>query len=178
MPAARTSMRISVSPEDFNAWSDLMALLHGAFAYMASRIDPPSSLTRMGVDDLRGKAQEENLIVAFEGTELVGCAFAALRDDCVYVGKIAVAESARRKGIAREMMATAVGVAHRNRRPFLELQTRVELVENQQTFAALGFEKAAETAHPGYDGPTSVTMRKRVGESDDRRFDTRAKDMT
>lgn len=157
-------MRISVSPTDFSAWHDLLALLQGAFAYMESRIDPPSSLNRMGVEDLRAKAKEETLIVATEGNEIIGCAFAAIRDDCVYVGKVAVANSARRKGVARELMATAEGVARNNQRHFLELQTRFELVENYQTFAALGFEKVAETAHPGYDRPTSITMRKRVAE--------------
>ena len=42
----------------------------------------------------------------------------------------------------------------------LELNTRVELTENHATFHALGFERIAETAHPGFDRPTSVLMRK------------------
>jgi phosphinothricin acetyltransferase len=44
----------------------------------------------------------------------------------------------------------------------LELQTRVELIENHNTFSALGFEKVAETAHPGYSRPTSITMQRAV----------------
>jgi GNAT superfamily N-acetyltransferase len=119
----------------------------------------------MGVDAVRAKAKDETMIVATEGTELVGCVFAAVRDDCVYVGKLAVADTARRKGVARALMAAAEDVARQNQRPFLELQTRVELTENHKTFAALGFEKVAETAHPGYDRPTSITMRKRVPHS-------------
>jgi GNAT superfamily N-acetyltransferase len=158
-------MRNSISPSDFNAWSELLALLLSAFAYMASRIDPPSSLNHMGAEDLRHKAQEETLITATDGTELMGCAFAALRDDCVYVGKVAVADTARRKGVARELMAAAERVARLNQREFIELQTRIELVENHTTFAALGCEKIAETAHPGYSRPTSITMRKRVVQS-------------
>jgi N-acetylglutamate synthase-like GNAT family acetyltransferase len=157
-------MRISVSPTDFSAWHDLLALLQAAFAYMESRIDPPSSLNEMEIEDLRAKAKQETLIVAMEGTEIIGCAFAAIRGDCVYVGKVAVANSARRKGVARELIAAAEGVARQNQRRFLELQTRVELIENYQTFAALGFEKVAETAHPGYNRPTSITMRRRIAE--------------
>lgn len=155
-------MRISVSPSDFNGWSDLLALLQRAFAYMESRIDPPSSLNHMGAEDLRSKAKDETMIVATDGAELIGCAFVALRDDCVYVSKVAVADTARRKGVARELMVAAERVARLNQREFLELQTRIELVENHRTFAALGFEKVAETAHPGYSRPTSITMRKRV----------------
>ena len=158
-------MRISVSPTDFNAWSELLALLREAFAYMEPRIDPPSSLNRIGIEDLRSKAKEEILIIATEGAQLIGCAFAVVRDDCVYVSKVAVADSARRKGVARELMAAAERVARQCRRRFLELQTRVELVENHKIFTALGFEKVAETAHPGYSRPTSIIMRKRIAES-------------
>jgi hypothetical protein len=62
-------------------------------------------------------------------------------------------------------MAAAEDIARQNQRQFLELQTRVELIENHKTFAALGFEKVAEAAHPGYDRPTSIVMRKRVRQS-------------
>ena len=158
-------MQITISPAGFSDWPQLLALLRESFAYMDSRIDPPSSLTRMGIDELKAKAAEETLIVATEGQNLVGCAFAAVQEECVYVGKIAVAQSARGKGVARAMLAAAEVLAHGHGRRFLELQTRIELVENHATFAALGFEKVAETAHAGYYRPTSITMRKRVAES-------------
>jgi GNAT superfamily N-acetyltransferase len=158
-------MRISVSPTDFTDWHGLLGLLRGSFAFMDGRIDPPSSLTRMGVEELKTKAAEETLIIATDGQELMGCAFAAVREDCVYVGKVAVASSARRQGVARAMMNTAENLAREHNRSYLELQTRVELVENHATFRALGFTKVAETAHPGYSRPTSITMRRRVAES-------------
>ena len=158
-------MHISVAPPNFTAWPELLGLLRGAFAYMESRIDPPSSLTRMGIDALRERAKDETMIIATEGTELIGCAFAAVREDCVYVGKLAVADTARRKGVARALLAAAEDLARQNQRQFLELQTRVELIENHKTFAALGFEKVAEAAHPGYNRPTSIIMRKRVRQS-------------
>jgi len=158
-------MQISVSPTGFSDWPQLLDLLRESFAYMTSRIDPPSSLTRMSIDEFKTKATEETLIIATEGKELIGCAFAALRDDCVYVGKVAVASSARRQGVARAIFTAAEILARQHRRDFLELQTRVELVENHATFAALGFEKVAETAHPGFSRPTSITMRKRLSVS-------------
>ena len=64
---------------------------------MDARIDPPSSLKGMGIEAFQAKAAAETLIVAEEGEHLIGCAFAALRDDCVYVGK--VAEAARGRGV-------------------------------------------------------------------------------
>ena len=159
-------MQISISPAGFSDWPQLLALLRESFAYMDSRIDPPSSLTRMGIEEVKAKAAQEALIVAAEGQNLIGCAFAAVQDECVYVGKVAVAPSARRKGVARAMFAAAEVLAHVHGRRFLELQTRIELVENHATFAALGFQRVAETAHPGYNRPTSITMRKQVAESD------------
>jgi len=157
-------MQISISPVGFTDWPQLVGLLHESFAYMDSRIDPPSSLAKMGVEEFKAKAAAESLILAQEDQAILGCAFAALRDDCVYVGKVAVTASARGRGIARALFDAAEGLAHRHGRAFLELQTRVELVENQATFVALGFEKIAETAHPGYARPTSITMRRRVRE--------------
>jgi GNAT superfamily N-acetyltransferase len=156
-------MRIVTSPTQFTDWASLLELLQGAFAHMDSRIDPPSSLHRMGIEELRSKAQRESLILATDGSELVGCAFAAVRQDCVYVSKLAVVEHARGRGVARQIMAAAESLARDNGRPAVEIQTRVELVENHETFAALGFARVGETAHAGYSRPTSITMRKLVG---------------
>ncbi len=153
---------VHIAPTNFDAWPDLLALLQHSFAYMTPRIDPPSSLDQLDADQLRRKAGNETLIIATEGNRLVGCAFAAVRADCVYVGKVAVAECARRQGLARRLMAMAEQVARDHQQPFLELQTRIELVENQATFSALGFVAVAETAHPGYTRTTSITLRKPV----------------
>ena len=155
-------VRIVVAPPDFADWAGLLALLHANYAYMAARIDPPSSLLRMDVAQFEKKSRDETMILAFEGQRLVGCVFAALREDRVYVGKLAVDTALRGRGIARRMMLEAEALARANAKPFLELETRVELTENHRTFAALGYSKVAETAHPGYSRPTSIVMRKPV----------------
>ena len=155
-------MQIRVSPEGFSDWSQLVGLVRDSFAYMDSRIDPPSSIKKMSIDEFKAKAAAETLILVEDGKEIIGCAFAAIRDDCVYVGKVAVAQSVRGQGVARAMFAAAEELARMHGRRFLELQTRVELVENHATFAALGFNKTGESAHEGYSRPTSITMRKAV----------------
>lgn len=162
MTARSNDVRILVSPRQFADWTGLLALLHSAYAYMESRINPPSSLLRMDVHQLEKKARDEALILAFEDQRLIGCAFASLREDCVYVSKLAVDTAVRRRGVARKMMQEAERFARANARPFVELETRIELIENHKTFAALGFSKVAESAHPGFDRPTSITMRKPV----------------
>ena len=42
----------------------------------------------------------------------------------------------------------------------LELQVRIELVENQQAFAKMGFVKVSENCHPGYGCVSEITMQK------------------
>lgn len=157
------SLHITTDPADFSDWPALLALLQQAFAFMDGRIDPPSSLQGLGAEDLRAKAGREHLILAREHGQLLGCAYADLRPDRVYVGKVAVAPAARRRGIARQLLAAAEALARQAGRPVLELQTRIELVENQQTFIALGFVPVAATAHPGFSRPTSLTLQRRVG---------------
>jgi len=155
-------LRIVVAPREFDDWPALLALLRSAYAYMEGRIDPPSSLLRMSAEDFARKSRDETLILAWDGARLVGCGFAALREGCVYVGKLAVDESMRRRGVARGILEAAEALARENGRPFVELETRIELTENHATFAAVGFRRVAESAHPGYDRPTSVTLRKPV----------------
>lgn len=149
----------------FDRWEALHRLLMQSFAYMAGRIDPPSSLLRMGPAELAAKAGEETLILATEGERIVGCLLLKLDADRAYVGKLAVDDAFRGRGIARRMLALAEAKARAAGHDAIELQTRVELHENHAAFARLGFEKTGETAHAGYARPTSVTMRKRLAVS-------------
>lgn len=157
-------VKVIVAPPGFDDWAGLLALLHAAYAYMAPRIDPPSSLLRMDAAQFERKSRDETLIIATFGDRLVGCAFAAVRDDCVYVGKLAVDASLRGRGIARRIFEAADGIAQAHGKAFLELETRVELTENHRTFGALGFIKIAESAHAGYSRPTTLRMRRAVVE--------------
>lgn len=160
--AAAPAARVEAAPAGFDDYAAVAALLRASFAYMQGRIDPPSSLDAMTEADLRDKARTERLLLAWVGQRLVGCAYAALRPDSVYVGKLAVAEDLRGRGIARRLVDLAEAFARETGRPALELQTRVELLDNQRQFEAMGFAIAARTAHAGYARPTSVTMRRPV----------------
>jgi GNAT superfamily N-acetyltransferase len=143
-------------------WAALHALLAESFACIEGRIDPPSSLSAMTPETLRGKAAEETLVTLWEEDALLGCGY--LRDTArsVYLGKLAVRADRRGRGLLRLIVAEADAMARALGRPLLELQTRVELTENHAIFAALGFREVGRTAHPGYDRPTSVTMERPV----------------
>ena len=155
--------RLRIDPEGFDQWPALLGLLRDAFAYMDGRIDPPSSLQALDAQALRAKAAREHLIVVESADgRLLGCAFAECRAEVVYVGKLAVVSAARGQGLSRRLLGAADTVARRQGRAWLELQTRVELLENHRTFAALGFDEVARTAHKGFDRPTSLTLRRAV----------------
>ena len=153
---------IDVAPQAFTAWEGLAHLVREAFKYMEHRIDPPSSLLAMEVADFIKKAQDETLIIAQINNRLIGCAFAAIREDCVYLSKVAVNHAHRRQGVTRSLFEAAEELARKMGKSFLELQARIELTENHQAFGALGFIKVAETAHPGFNRTTSITMRRVV----------------
>lgn len=138
--------------------TDLLALIRESFAYMDDRIDPPSSMHRLTVEDLSRNAAEGEIWAI--GTPPLACVILTDKPDALYLGKMAVSKAARGQGLARALVDMAEARARERGLPVLELQTRVELVENHATFARLGFVETGRTAHAGYDRPTSITMRK------------------
>lgn len=137
-------------------WQAALALIRRAFAGMEGRIDPPSSIHRFTVQDLK---DGEFWVI---GTPPRACVLLTPKPHALYLGKLAVEPGLQRQGLARRLIETAEVRARALGLPALELQTRVELAENHATFRALGFQEIARTAHPGYDRPTSITFRKRL----------------
>ncbi|WP_172327104.1 N-acetyltransferase [Mangrovicoccus sp. HB161399] len=136
----------------------MLALIRESFAYMEARIDPPSSMHRLTERSLRESCAACELWVI--GGPPQACVVLTPKQDALYVGKLAVAESARGKGFARMLLELAAERAALLGLGWLELQVRIELTENHAAFARMGFAKTGETAHPGYGRPTSITMRR------------------
>lgn len=140
-------------------WPPILALLHQAFAFMEGRIDPPSSLRDLTPEALTRQAEVGEIWVI--GAP-VACVFLTPKPGALYVGKLAVAEAWQGRGLARQLIEVAAARAREMGLQALELQTRVELVENQAAFQAMGFVEVGRTAHPGFDRPTSITYRRAV----------------
>lgn len=155
-----TSVHIAPIGADFEQWNELLELIQDSFAYMDGVIDPPSSAHVLTVENLQTKARDELGFAAFLGDRLAGCVFIKEKDDHFYLGKLAVAPAFEGQGIGRRLMEKAEQQAVSHGKPELELQTRIELTRNHAVFEKLGFRKIAETAHPGFDRTTSITMRK------------------
>ena len=147
------------APADFTDWEVVRALIHDAFASMNGRIDPPSSAWRLTPQSMAADAAKGALLLAASGRTLVGCVFVRRREDALYIGKLAVRPGLHGNGIGKALVEAARAEALALGLRALELETRIELTENHAAFARMGFIKTAETAHPGYQRPTSITMR-------------------
>lgn len=125
-------------------------------------IDPPSSLHRLNASGLEQKARTEHLWIV--GPPLVACAFFREEPGALYVGKLAVHPDAQGAGHGRALIRAAESLARDLALPALRLETRVELTGNHGAFARMGFVKIAETAHPGFERATAITMEKHLSQ--------------
>ena len=145
-------------PKEPYDWDALLALIKRAFAGMEGRIDPPSSLNKMTAQDLAANEGEVWVI----GQPPRACVVLTPKAHALYLGRLAVDPSYQRKGYAHILIDHAEARAHALGLPALELQSRIELVENHAIFFALGFEQTGATTHPGFHGPTSLVFTKRL----------------
>ncbi|MGH1490006.1 MAG: GNAT family N-acetyltransferase [Acidimicrobiales bacterium] len=143
---------------DLEELQTVLELVRREFAYMDGLIDPPSSVHRLTIEDLASGPGEVWAI----GTPPHACVVLTPKPGVLYVGKLAVSAAERGRGLANLLMAQAERRARELELPWLELQTRIELTGNQQTFIAMGFVETERTAHPGFDRPTSITYRRPV----------------
>lgn len=144
----------------------VLALIRAAFAGMAGRIDPPSSMHRLTAEAIRAHDGTGEVWVVVEAGRVLACMVLTPGPDALHLGKLAVAEEARGRGLARRLAEQAVARARALGLPRVELQARVELTENHAIFRRLGFAKTGATAHPGYDRPTSLTFSRPVNPED------------
>lgn len=136
--------------------SAVLRLMRQSFAYLDGVIDPPTSLHRMAEADLRKAAQVGELWVIPPGP--AACVILTPQMNTLYLGKLAVTEAQRGKGLSRILVDHAIERARALDLPRVTLQTRVELTANHRAFRAMGFVEAGRTAHPGYSEPTSITF--------------------
>ncbi len=141
-------------PKDPYDWTALLALMKRAFAGMEGRIDPPSSLHKMTAQDL-ARHQGEVWVV---GRPARACMVLTPKPHALHLGRLSVDPPWQAKGYAHILIDHAKARARALGLPQLELQSRIELVENHAIFFALGFKQVGSTSHPGFEGPTSLVF--------------------
>lgn len=99
-------------------------------------------------------------IVAERNGEMLGCVLMEEMEGDLYFGRLAVLPSARGLGIARRLIEAVEAEARRRGLAGVRLGVRVVLTDNQRLFNSLGYREISREAHPGFDHPTSINMRK------------------
>ena len=153
---------VRVDATVYQNFAEVLTLLQNAFEYMHGRIDPPSSLHRFDAEKLKLKAINETMFIAQDKELPVGCVFAQVKEDHVYLGKLAVRSDYRGRGLSRMLVSRVESLARQLGLLEVEIETRIELTENQALFEYFGYLRTAENSHPGYNRPTSVCYRKKV----------------
>jgi len=136
--------------------------LRAAYAPMLGRINPPSFLDTMTTQDIIEKAKTEDFFLALDGDLPIACGFAHGDGPVYEIGKIAVSPTFQRRGLCRDLLATAERQGKLGGAEALQLYVRVELTENQDVYQALGFVQVATFTHPGFDRPTAFILRRPI----------------
>jgi GNAT superfamily N-acetyltransferase len=92
--------------------------------------------------------------------KIIGAVLLEQADTHLYLSKLVTHPQHLRKGVARALVAQAEALAKEWNLNALELQSRVELIENHLVFERFGFVEVRRTAHAGFSEPTSITFRK------------------
>ena len=143
---------------DTAALAQVLRLIQTSFAYMTGRIDPPSSMHQLTVSALAQMAKDSSVLAL--GDPVAACLVAKPLPHALYLGKIAIASDLRGRGVLRALLGRSEELARSLSLSRLELQVRIELVENQKIFGKCGFVETARNAHPGYHRATEITMQK------------------
>ena len=84
---------------------DVLHLMRDCFAYMEGRIDPPSSLGQTTLPSLQATADRDEIWAI--GAPPVACVVLSVKPAVLYLGKLCVAPSHQRLGLARHLITHA-----------------------------------------------------------------------
>lgn len=139
----------------------IAATIAAAFEEYRGRLVPESAAFRETADAVsRALEGGTSAIVAEQDGATLGCVMTRPVDGDLYFGRLAVIPSARGRGIAQRLIGAVEAQAARQGLAGVRLGVRIALIENQRLFTVMGYVETSREAHPGFDHPTSISMRK------------------
>ena len=144
--------------------ASIAATIAASFAQYRGKLVPESGAFRETAEGIAGElARGAGAIVAERDGEMLGCVLVEEMEGDLYFGRLSVRPLARGQGLARRLIEAVEGEARRRGLAGVRLGVRIVLTENQRLFASLGYRETSREAHPGFDRPTSINMRKPLG---------------
>ncbi|MFO1159711.1 MAG: GNAT family N-acetyltransferase [Reyranellaceae bacterium] len=144
--------------------ADTTALAHtiaAAFEQYRGKLQPESGAFLESAEAISAElARDSGAIIAERNGAVVGCVMVKPMENDLYFGRLSVLPTERGHGIARRLVEAVEDEARRRELAGVCLGVRIVLTENQRLFTALGYVEYSREAHPGFDYPTSINMRK------------------
>jgi ribosomal protein S18 acetylase RimI-like enzyme len=139
----------------------MAAVIAASFAQYRGRLVPESGAFRETAATIAAELEGgAGAIVAERNGEVLGCVLVEEKEGDLYFGRLSVLPSARGRGLARQLIEAVEIEARRRGLAGVRLGVRIVLTDNQRLFQALGYRETSREAHPGFDHPTSINMRK------------------
>ena len=140
----------------------IAALVRLAFSTQSQPTVPPSGALKETEESITDHLRLGGGAVFEDQGVLAGAVLWNEEDGGLYVGRLSVHPSHRRRGIARALMAEAEREARRLGLSHMHLGVRLALDDNRRFFASCGFVETTLHAHEGFSEPTWVTMKRRL----------------
>ncbi len=140
------------------------ALIRECFAGQV--VDPPASAGRETTAGIAAALAAGGGFGIERAGPLVAVVLWQPAEGGLYLGRLAVAASVRRHGLAQRLITAVEQEARQRGLPFLHLKVRLPLLDNRALFRACGFVETTLHAHEGYCFPTYCVMEKRLNPAD------------
>jgi predicted N-acetyltransferase YhbS len=140
-----------VKPVEIQRWTsperldEIMAMVHAAF----SDFTPPSGVLKETVADLAQRQRDGFVLVAMEDDEFIGSVFCAVKDNSLYLTRMATRPDRWGDGIGRAILRRCEDEARKMKLPKLLLRVRKTLPGNRVYFARFGFVVTGEGQEGG-----------------------------
>ncbi len=139
----------------------IAGVIAAAFAQYRGRLVPESGAFRETTATIAAELERgAGAIVAERKGEMLGCVLVEEKEGDLYFGRLSVLPSARGLGLAKRLIDAVEAEARRRGIAGVRLGVRVVLTDNQRLFQTLGYRETSREAHPGFNHPTSINMRK------------------
>jgi predicted N-acetyltransferase YhbS len=141
----------------------LAATIAAAFEQYRGKLVPESGAFAETADGIaRELSNGAGAFVAERNGAVLGCVMTKLEEGDLYFGRLSVLPAARGAKLAAGLIAAVENEARRRGLPGVRLGVRIALPDNQKLFHSLGYREISREAHPGFDHPTSINMRKKL----------------